>query len=320
MIRNMIYKDISTYRSEIMGWSILWIMMLHFTFHQIKPLGFVAQYGFAGVDMFLFVSGFGIYYSLKKDSSLYSFYKKRLFRIFPTYYLLGIIASIVLFHDNILTYLYRYSTIGFWIDNIYWEWYIPSLLLLYLLAPFLKKIIDRKMLYTISLISIICLVCAYFLINEDIINREHFFTLYRIPAFIFGMVCAYCFECNIATKLFYFFLIGGMPIFAFLYPNHHNIYNYKYFSLLFLLPLFIIAIVLICKYLRFTNSITSKIGKSSLEIYLIQSIFFSAIIQGLIVIPSQWHDILTISIIIVSSILGVSVHWLIQESGIYRKA
>ena len=320
MIRNMIYKDISTYRSEIMGWSILWIMMLHFTFHQIRPLGFVAQYGFAGVDMFLFVSGFGIYYSLKKDSSLYSFYKKRLFRIFPTYYLLGIIASIVLFHDNILTYLFRYTTIGFWIGNIYWEWYIPSLLLLYLLAPFLKKIIDRKMLFAISFISIVCLVCAYLLINEDIINREHFFTLYRIPAFIFGMVCAYCFECNNSKKLFYFLLIAGIPIFAILYPNHHLVYNYKYFSLLFLSPLFILAIVLICKYLQFTNPMTSKIGKASLEIYLIQSIFFSAIIRGLIVIPSQWHDILTISIIIVSSVLGISIHWLFEQSGIYNRA
>ena len=33
-------KDISTYRAELMGWAIVWIMMLHFTFTQIKPLGF----------------------------------------------------------------------------------------------------------------------------------------------------------------------------------------------------------------------------------------------------------------------------------------
>ena len=74
-------KDISTFRSELMGWSILWIMMLHFTFNQIKPLGFIAQYGFAGVDIFLFVSGFGLFYSLNKDHNLVSFYRKRLLRI-----------------------------------------------------------------------------------------------------------------------------------------------------------------------------------------------------------------------------------------------
>jgi peptidoglycan/LPS O-acetylase OafA/YrhL len=62
-------KDISTYRSELMGWAILWIMMLHFTFTQIKPLGFVAQYGFAGVEIFMLVSGFGLFFSLEKKQA-----------------------------------------------------------------------------------------------------------------------------------------------------------------------------------------------------------------------------------------------------------
>ncbi len=74
-------KDISVYRSELMGWAILWIMMLHFTFTQIKPFGFIAQYGFAGVEIFMLVSGYGLYFSLEKDSRLLRFYKKRLLRI-----------------------------------------------------------------------------------------------------------------------------------------------------------------------------------------------------------------------------------------------
>lgn len=311
-------KDISTYRSEIMGWSILWIMMLHFTFHQIKLLGFVAQYGFAGVDLFLFVSGFGLYYSLKKDSDIISFYKKRLFRIFPTYYLLGILASIILFHDNILVYIIRYTTIGFWTGGIYWEWYIPSLILLYLFSPFVKKMFDREMLYVILSLAVICLICSYILIDKDIIDREHFFTLYRIPAFLFGMICAYWLEKRDSTNKFYIFLLAGIPFFIVLFPNHHLVYNYKYFSLLFLLPLFLLVFILISKYLKITNYITSRIGKSSLEIYLIQSIFFSATLQGIITVPAEWHDILTILFIIASSLLGIFAHWLINQSGIYR--
>ena len=106
------YKDLSIYRSELMGWSILWIMMLHFTFNQIKPLGFISQYGFAGVDIFLFVSGFGLFHSLDKDDNLVRFYRKRLLRIFPTYYILGFITNLLLTHDDIQTFLFRYSTIG----------------------------------------------------------------------------------------------------------------------------------------------------------------------------------------------------------------
>ena len=56
-------QDISKYRSEL--------MMLHFRFIHIKPLGFLAQYGFAGVDIFMLVSGFGLYYSLEKTTNSY---------------------------------------------------------------------------------------------------------------------------------------------------------------------------------------------------------------------------------------------------------
>jgi hypothetical protein len=35
-------SDVSTYRSQLMGWSILWIMALHFRFISLKPFGFVA--------------------------------------------------------------------------------------------------------------------------------------------------------------------------------------------------------------------------------------------------------------------------------------
>jgi peptidoglycan/LPS O-acetylase OafA/YrhL len=56
-----------------MGWSILWIMALHFRFITIKPLGFIAQYGFSGVEIFMFVSGLGLYYSLQKKPCLLPF-------------------------------------------------------------------------------------------------------------------------------------------------------------------------------------------------------------------------------------------------------
>ena len=69
-------NDISTYRAELMGWAIVWIMMLHFTFNQIKPLGFIAQYGFAGVEIFMLVSGLGLYYSLEKNNKIIPYFKR----------------------------------------------------------------------------------------------------------------------------------------------------------------------------------------------------------------------------------------------------
>ena len=310
-------KDISTYRSELMGWAILWIMMLHFTFNQIKPLGFIAQYGFAGVEIFMFVSGFGLYYSLEKDHHLIHFYRKRLLRIFPTYYILGIFASIFLFSDNLLTYLFRYTTIGFWIGREYWEWYIPSLVVLYLVSPLLKKIIDRYM-YIVG--GALCsLGLAYYLIDKDhILDRSHFFFLYRIPAFIFGMVCANWVKNGISSKYFFIILALGLPFFIYMFPLHHQVYNYKYFSLIFLLPCFLLVFLMISKSIKKVNPILSQIGKASLEIYLIQCIFFSMTLRGMISVPPTWHDTLSVGLIIISSFLGISLHWLIDKSGIQR--
>lgn len=313
-------KDISTYRSELMGWAILWIMMLHFSFTQIKPLGFIAQYGFAGVEIFMFVSGFGLYFSMDKNSNLSHFYKRRLLRIFPTYYILGIFASILLYNDSVVTYFFRYSTIGFWTGGVYGEWYIPSIVFLYLLAPLFKSLYHKKLFFIIISVCCICLLASYYIIANEYITKgePHFFLLYRIPAFIFGMACAYWIKNYISVKYFYSILLAGIPFFILLYPNHHEIYNFKYFSLIFLLPLYILCLTLISKLIPTVKPLISSVGKASLEIYIIQGMFFHAILTGLIMIPADYHDIISILLIIISSLLGITFHWLIEKTEITR--
>ena len=253
--------DISTYRSELMGWAILWIMMLHFTFTQIKPLGFIAQFGFAGVEIFMMVSGFGLYYSLNKNGKLHPFYKKRLLRIFPTYYFLGLFASLLLYNDNLLQYLFRYSTIGFWSGGIYSGWYIPSIVFMYLLSPYIKKLYDMQLFFLIAFICIVILVISYILVSNELITKgePHFFLLYRIPAFFFGMLCAYWSKKSISTKYYLYFLSCGIPFFIILFPQHHQIYNYKYFSFLFLLPLIVLFFITVSKNLKLMKPIIIEI-------------------------------------------------------------
>lgn len=314
------YTDISKYRSELMGWAIVWIMMLHFRFIHIKPLGFVAQYGFAGVEIFMLVSGFGLYYSLDKNNNIGQYFKRRILRIFPVYYIIGGFASIVLFHDDIFTYLFRCSTIGFWIGGPFWEWYVPSIVALYMVAPLLKKVIENNRMSFIALMCILIIVASYYVVANEIVGAKdpHFFLLYRIPAFIFGMICAYWIKNETSVRYYYILLLIGIPCFLLLFPFHHVIYNFKYLSILFLLPVFTIIFITLSKYLKIINLVLSTIGKASLEIYLIQAIFFNAIISGLFVVPSAWHDVITIGLIITSSLLGILVHKIIDKSGILR--
>lgn len=308
-------KYISDYRAELMGWSILWIMMLHFTFTQIKPLGFIAQYGFAGVDIFMFVSGFGIYFSLEKNNQLRKYYKKRLLRIFPTYYILGIIASLFLYKDNFWQYLFRYSTIGFWTGGLYAEWYIPAIVVLYAFAPFIKKIIDRHKFAVIGFICFLFIIVSYLIVSNEFVDKgnAHFFFTYRIPEFILGMICAFLLKNNMPCNILLIILLLGVPIFALLFRHHHEVYNYKYFSLLFLIPLFIVCFTTIAKVCKFINPIVSRLGAASLETYIIQGMFYHAILTKSINIPNNLHDVYSICLILLSSLLGLLSHWLINK-------
>lgn len=303
---------LSTYRSELMGWSIIWIMMLHFQFHIIKPLGFISQYGFSGVEIFLFVSGLGIYYSLDNDAALLSFYKKRFLRLFPVYYFIGIFASFFVLHDDLFHYLYRFSTIGFWTqDKCFFEWYVPSLVMLYIAAPLMKKMVDSRYRLALAIIAVSILVGSYFLAEYQSIDREHFFFVYRIPAFIFGMYCARQLKHNMTSSgiaMFLFLALAGMVIFPIFFPRHHVIYEFKYYSLFFLLPVFLYLFCLLTKMLGKVVCPLKSIGQASLEIYLVQAILFSLTTTGILQFPTAWHDLITIAAIVLCVLAGLLIH------------
>ena len=202
----------------------------------------------------------------------------------------------------------------------YWEWYVPSIVLLYLIAPFLKMMIDRGYLVIIVLFCVLVVVVSYFVVANEYVDAKdpHFFLLYRIPAFIFGMICAYWIKNDISATFFYLILLIGIPCFILLFPHHHEIYNFKYLSLLFLLPVFTICFITLSKYVTVLNPVIAMIGKASLETYLIQSVFFIAIITGKLIVPSNWHDLITFVLIISSSVMGILVHRIIEKNVMSR--
>ena len=319
-----VLNDLSTYRSNLMGWSIIWIMMLHFRFSILKPLGFIAQYGYAGVEIFMFVSGIGLYFSLDKNSHIVSFYKKRLKRIFPVYFFVGIFASIFLFHDDIYTYFFRYTTIGFWFNLPYFEWYIPAIVVLYLAAPYIKKMCTPQFKYILFTIALFFLVSAFFAAKYQIFDRSHFFLYYRVPAFMLGMYTGLLIKHKQSTKPYIYTLLAGIPVFCMCYPMHYNVYEFKYYSIFFLLPLFMLIICMISRLPFKINSMVQKVGDASLEIYLIQTLFFIAIIDGILIIPQEWHDAVTIGLMAICTCSGILLHrWfykMLQATHAYFKA
>lgn len=71
-----------------MGIAALWVLAVHALDFGIRLPGKLAvieklmSYGQVGVDMFFFLSGIGIFYSLEKETKLTLFYGKRLKRVY----------------------------------------------------------------------------------------------------------------------------------------------------------------------------------------------------------------------------------------------
>lgn len=179
---------ISNYRTPIMGIAIVCIML----YHQTWVLnGFFMEWihllGYIGVEIFLFLSGFGLVHSLSKNK-LNQFYRHRIKRILPACFIFGILKisfSFILAMPN-------KSNIFFDLLGLS-HWYIYAIVIYYLLSPMLYKIIKRFGWYPLIIVSIVSflIVCVW---KADI-DAPYFikyarWILKRFPVFILGMTIA----------------------------------------------------------------------------------------------------------------------------------
>ena len=271
---------ISINRNFIMGCAMLSIMLFHQHFVNIHPFIEFQIFGLMGVDIFLFVSGFGIAYSIKKHDLL-DFYKRRFIRILPTCLFRGIILSLLFIIFNFGSF-HPLKIISF--D----QWYIQTILLFYIISPFLYKIILRNQTNLILGIIIICLLLS-FIPNQrgfspyDLI-RFLTWSASRLPVYILGMIISMK-EITIKKQ---FLLIGLFPlcamfIYRYLFVVKHlcsiNYYLWSYIILLATgMPTLIYLIIKIGHYLNLKlYSFIELFGKYSLEIYLWHGIIYSFI-------------------------------------------
>lgn len=137
-------------RFYFMGLSILAIVVGHLIlmgdrlgYHPILPIKYDPTTLFYGVDLFLYVSAFGLCYSFNSNS-LYEYYYRRVRKIYPLYIIVMLITvlscgSLIqnkweLFFGQI----FAYNVIGEETFTI--EWFIPALIILYVTFPLLYNL------------------------------------------------------------------------------------------------------------------------------------------------------------------------------------
>lgn len=172
-------NSLTEYRNELFGIATLMIVLCHSV--SIVPfpesLGHLISYGTMGVNIFLFLSGIGLYYSLKNNGDYLEFYKKRFVRVLVPYLFIGGlwygIRYLICEEGNIAQFLYELSTLSFWREHK-GAWFVAAIVPIYIIYPLLFRWLEKgkRALKTGLLIAFILLI-AFYLSNINIQLYTH---------------------------------------------------------------------------------------------------------------------------------------------------
>ena len=174
---------ISRYRQELMGLAMLMVVFHHLAIHGINDaIDFLHLNGGFGVDVFLLLSGMGLYYSTRNGMDLGRYFLKRLIRIFPLYFAITAVVSF-LSGDSFVTWLLKATTIGSWTSGVMYDWYIPCIVILYLVFPLFHWVTyDRRHGTAIGLAIVILMYLGFQLLPYG----SNFQMWMRWPVFFLG--------------------------------------------------------------------------------------------------------------------------------------
>lgn len=200
------YESLSKYRNVLMGLQIILIIFFHFTedckIYDVRFSGIIYLFykyiRSSGVDMFLLLSGIGLYFSWKRRPELKSFYRKRYFRILIPYLVVAIPSWLwldVLYQNTgWLSFIKDIMFVSFFNDKTRWFWYILMIGICYWFFPYIYNIIES----TADRISekmralLLCTVCTVLLVMLQLYHNELYdnvsIAVSRAPAFIIGVM------------------------------------------------------------------------------------------------------------------------------------
>lgn len=146
------FSDISKYRQELMGLAILGVLFSHIvSLGQVT--GYIVTFPFKVFDNlvftqgFLFLSGFGLYYSWTKEHSVRHYFKKRIGRLMIPFWIMSVpfyLYVCAILNNDYGKFVENIITAYFWLHGNNGMWYISITVLLYILFPLLYKVIFSK--------------------------------------------------------------------------------------------------------------------------------------------------------------------------------
>lgn len=293
--------NISRFRGEHMGAAMLMIILFHVALPRSDAFFGLRRVGNLGVDIFLFLSGIGLWFSWAKQKALveketvgrffndwWQFYKRRLIRIYPAWLLMASLYYIPRYHHGWDLWAGGHGLIDllgdilinwdFWLHDELTFWYIPAIMMLYLFAPPFMELIRRHPIYRwLVLVMVMWTVLVQWVtpIHHAVGHLEIFWS--RVPIFFLGismgeMVRRKDTLDGASIWMMWIMFLMSLLTSIFLEQNLHGRFPLFIERLLYI-PLVVTTVILFNRMWRRTprwfNAIFAWVGMVSLEGYLI---------------------------------------------------
>ena len=204
----------SKWRTEIMGAAILWIMFFHSRIDcsDVPVVQIIKCYGNVGVDIFLVLSGIGLYYLTSKLAAsagsprriATDFFRNRMIRILPATVLCLCPWYLYLYSTrsypvNPIRFFLDITSLSYWIDGNNRGWYMALTIVLYFFYPILFLMVNGLLLRNTKKMRI-CMLLLVSIIAVNAVIAVCFpkwfscteLALGRVPVFVFGCFLAPC--------------------------------------------------------------------------------------------------------------------------------
>lgn len=278
------FRKISKHRQFIYGFAALWIVFYHMNTKIPNrgawiPLSFFQSTGACGVEVFLLLTGLGLYRSMKKDPRLGSFYGKRFVRVFLPSFIVMAVYNVFLSH-RLIGYLGSITFFGQWL-GVNTIWYVTFILTMYLFYPLIHRLIDKRK-------GVLCAGAVFFFalafLLEGLPNGPGNAVLRMvssIPIFLVGCAAAPLFERNQPLSKWALIcpVVIAVPLLCILKKMARKgyLYSFRALSYFFYAIVLVIVLSIIAELLsrrkmgRLVYRLFAFCGQISLEIYLLFS-------------------------------------------------
>lgn len=185
------FSVLSKYRTELLGLSAILIMLFHFHLWQLFPefTKYVLRFAFGAVDIFLFLSGVGLCYSMNKNESILSFYSRRFSKIYPSFAMVTVI-TLLIGHKTVLSMIFLFTGITYWLAPFFnvdaGFWYISLIIPLYVVFPYLYRFSKSASGFQSLCMLTICFALPY--IVHFMWDNCYDYALTRITPFLLGVI------------------------------------------------------------------------------------------------------------------------------------